>query len=112
MRKDHHIAESRRRHLGDPYPHPRILQREHGRGVAGLSESRSRNASAVLVQSGPDLGDRVGGNEIGGDLLQVMPWPTFSHMSDNDKQAIYEYLRAVPCNANSKSPYPWVRNVC
>lgn len=52
------------------------------------------------------------GNEIDGTLLQIMPWPTFSHMSDNDIQAIYEYLKAVPCNANSSSPYPWVRNVC
>jgi hypothetical protein len=54
----------------------------------------------------------VPGNEVDGDLLQIMPWPTFSHMSDNDIQAIYEYLKAVPCNANSSSPYPWVRNVC
>jgi hypothetical protein len=52
------------------------------------------------------------GNEIDGTLLQIMPWPTFGHMSDNDIQAIYEYLKAVPCNANSSSPYPWVRNVC
>jgi hypothetical protein len=54
----------------------------------------------------------VPGNEVDGTLLQVMPWPTFSHMSDNDIQAMYEYLKAVPCNANSGSPYPWVRNVC
>lgn len=54
----------------------------------------------------------VPGNEVDGGLLQIMPWPTFSHMSDNDLQAIYEYLRAVPCNANSSSPYPWIRNVC
>jgi len=54
----------------------------------------------------------VPGNEVDGDLLQIMPWPTFSHMSDNDIQAIYEYLSAVPCNANSSSPYPWIRNVC
>jgi hypothetical protein len=52
------------------------------------------------------------GNEVDGALLQVMPWPTFAHMSDNDIQAIYEYLRAVPCVANTSSPYPWVRNVC
>lgn len=52
------------------------------------------------------------GNEIDGDLLQIMPWPTFSHMSDNDIQAIYEYLRAIPCIANANSPYPWIRNVC
>lgn len=31
-----------------------------------------------------------------GPLLQVMPWPTYSHMSDHDLAAIYEYLRAIP----------------
>lgn len=32
-----------------------------------------------------------------GDLLQVMPWPVYRHMTDHDKRAIYEYLRAIPC---------------
>jgi len=32
-----------------------------------------------------------------GSLLQVMPWPTFQNMTDNDLRAIYEYLRAIPC---------------
>lgn len=32
-----------------------------------------------------------------GNLLQVMPWPNFKEMSDNDLRAIYEYLSAVPC---------------
>jgi hypothetical protein len=31
------------------------------------------------------------------DLLQVMPWPTYANMSDDDIRAIYEYLRAIPC---------------
>jgi hypothetical protein len=31
------------------------------------------------------------------DLLQVMPWPVFSKMTDREKRAIYEYLRAIPC---------------
>lgn len=31
------------------------------------------------------------------DLLQVMPWPVFSNMSDREQRAIYEYLRAIPC---------------
>jgi hypothetical protein len=31
------------------------------------------------------------------DLLQIMPWPVFSKMSDREKRAIYEYLRAIPC---------------
>ena len=31
-----------------------------------------------------------------GPLLQVMPWPAFAKLTDDDLQAIYEYLRAVP----------------
>jgi len=30
-------------------------------------------------------------------LLQVMPWPQFQDMTDNDLRAIYEYLSAIPC---------------
>jgi hypothetical protein len=41
-----------------------------------------------------------------GDLLQVMPWPTFSHMSDHDIEAIYEYLSAIPCIDNTTSTPP------
>jgi len=32
-----------------------------------------------------------------GPFLQVMPWPTFHHMTDQDIRAIYEYLSAIPC---------------
>jgi hypothetical protein len=32
-----------------------------------------------------------------GNLLQIMPWPNYKHLSDHDLRAIYEYLRAVPC---------------
>ena len=31
------------------------------------------------------------------DLLQIMPWPVFRKMTDREKRAIYEYLRAIPC---------------
>jgi hypothetical protein len=31
-----------------------------------------------------------------GPLLQVMPWPILSHMTDDDLSAIYEYLSAIP----------------
>lgn len=30
-------------------------------------------------------------------LLQVMPWPVYGNMSDRELEAIYEYLRAIPC---------------
>jgi hypothetical protein len=32
-----------------------------------------------------------------GPYLQVMPWPAFRNMTDNDLRAIYEYLSAIPC---------------
>jgi len=46
------------------------------------------------------------GNTVRGDLLQIMPWPTFSHMSDHDIEAIYEYLSAIPCIDNTTSTPP------
>ena len=41
-----------------------------------------------------------------GNLLQVMPWPNFQNMMDNDLRAIYEYLRAIPCIAGPPAPDP------
>jgi hypothetical protein len=32
-----------------------------------------------------------------GSLLQIMPWPVYGNMSDDDIRAIYEYLKAIPC---------------
>lgn len=32
-----------------------------------------------------------------GNVLQVMPWPSFQNMTDHDLRAIYEYLSAIPC---------------
>jgi hypothetical protein len=31
------------------------------------------------------------------NLLQVMPWPQYGNMSDDDLRAVYEYLSAIPC---------------
>ncbi len=39
-----------------------------------------------------------------GDLLQIMPWPTFKNMSDHDLHAIYEYLSAIPCIEGPAAP--------
>jgi len=39
-------------------------------------------------------------------LLQVMPWPVYSHMTDTDLRAIYEYLRAIPSLPNNPNPGP------
>lgn len=35
------------------------------------------------------------------DLLQVMPWPVHRNMLRSDKEAIYEYLRAIPCRGDA-----------
>ena len=32
-----------------------------------------------------------------GDLLQIMPWPVYRNMTDDDLLAIYTYLSSVPC---------------
>jgi hypothetical protein len=48
----------------------------------------------------------VDDNIPNGNLLQIMPWVTFSHMTDNDITAIYEYLSAIPCIDNSTSTPP------
>lgn len=37
-------------------------------------------------------------------LLQVMPWPAYSGMTDCDLRAIYEYLRAIPSLPDNASP--------
>jgi hypothetical protein len=36
------------------------------------------------------------------DLLQVMPWPVHRNMLRKDKEAIYEYLRAIPCRGSAE----------
>jgi hypothetical protein len=39
-----------------------------------------------------------------GDLLQIMPWPTFQAMSNHELRAIYEYLKAIPCVSGPPAP--------
>jgi hypothetical protein len=52
---------------------------------AGLTFQEYRN----LIRTGHDPDEP-------GELLQVMPWPTFREMKDHDIEAIYEYLRSIP----------------
>jgi hypothetical protein len=39
-----------------------------------------------------------------GDLLQIMPWPDFQHLTHQEIRAIYEYLRAIPCIEGPPAP--------
>lgn len=41
-----------------------------------------------------------------GSKLQIMPWPIYQNMMDNDLRAIYEYLSAIPCIAGPPKPSP------
>ena len=43
---------------------------------------------------------------LNGLALQIMPWATYSHMSDDDIAAIYEYLKAIPCISHHAAPLP------
>jgi hypothetical protein len=49
-----------------------------------------------------------------GDLLQVMPWPVYTNMTDRDLLAIYTYLSAIPCNPGPSGldPTLYEQNVC
>ncbi len=33
-------------------------------------------------------------------VLQVMPWPAIRQLTDNDLNAVWQYLSATPCNSN------------
>ncbi len=46
-----------------------------------------------------------------GDLLQIMPWPSYRHLDKDDIRAIYEYLSAVPCIEGPPAPSP-LHNDC
>ena len=39
-----------------------------------------------------------------GNLLQIMPWPSFRSFSDHELRAIYEYLSAIPCIEGPPAP--------
>ena len=46
-------------------------------------------------------------------ILQVIPWPTFQDMTDQDFRAIYEYLHAIPCDPGPViDGAPYLQNEC
>jgi hypothetical protein len=44
---------------------------------------------------------RTGRDDEDGHILQVMPWPVYGKLADQDLRAIYEYLRAIPSLPNN-----------
>ena len=66
-------------------------------------------ATPICIPTGPIIYDAKGdafNNIPDGNLLQIMPWVTFSHMTDHHIEAIYEYLSAIPCIDNTTSTPP------
>jgi hypothetical protein len=66
-------------------------------------------ATPICIPTGPIVYDAKGdafNNIPDGNLLQIMPWVTFSHMTDHHLEAIYEYLSAIPCIDNTTSTPP------
>ena len=47
-----------------------------------------------------------------GPFLQVMPWPQFQDMTENDLRAMYEYLSAIPCIEGDPGLPPRVGSRC
>jgi hypothetical protein len=41
-----------------------------------------------------------------GNLLQIMPWASFTYLTDYDLESIYTYLSAIPCIDNTTSTPP------
>jgi hypothetical protein len=47
-----------------------------------------------------------------GSLLQIMPWPSYHNLTDQDLRSIYEYLSAIPCVESSPDPNNPLHNDC
>ena len=73
-----------------PFTSRNLTPRSPGARPAGLTLDQF----VETLRTGKDLKNR---HPQISPLLQVMPWPVYSKMSDRELQAIYEYLRAIPC---------------
>ena len=60
---------------------------------AGLPAGLTFAQFIEVMRTGKDFKNR---HPQFGPLLQVMPWPAFAKFTDDDLEAIYEYLRAIP----------------
>jgi hypothetical protein len=90
-----------------PFPH--IIARNLTPDFSGLPEGgNSLQTFQQIMRTGTDT-DHVHPTCKGapdgtclpppfnGDLLQIMPWPGYSSLTDRDLLAIYTYLAAIPC---------------
>ncbi len=73
--------------------------------AAQLQDIIQNGATPPCIPTSPD-------NPVDGNLLQIMPWPTFHNMTDHDMDAIYEYLKAIPCIEGPADPNDPLHNDC
>jgi hypothetical protein len=100
---------------------PHIISRNLTPNYTGLPEGGNTfDQFLQIIRNGTDLDQlhppcstapsnkncllAIPGNEVDGNLLQVMPWPTFNNMSTDDLLAIYTYLSAIPCITGPATP--------
>jgi len=76
---------------------PAVFSRNLRPEANGLPEGHTYEEFLTIMRTGIDL-DQA--HPQYGPLLQVMPWPAFRHLTDEDIRAIYEYLSALPPNPN------------
>ena len=63
----------------------------------GLPSGLTLDEFILVMRTGVDLDNRLPHvPSAENDLLQVMPWPAIRKMTDQDLEAIYEYLRSIP----------------
>ena len=67
---------------------------------AGKPAGLTRSEFVQLMRTGHNPKDPPG------EILQVMPWPSFGKKTDLDLIAIYEYLRAIPSLPDNVHPGP------
>ncbi len=85
------------------------LDHIHPTCTAAQITAIQNGATPACIPTGPIVFDPTQppyNNIPNGNLLQIMPWPTFQQMTDYDLEAIYEYLSAIPCIDNNFSTPP------
>jgi len=61
---------------------------------AGLPARLTLDKFIETLRTGVDSKNR---HPLISPLLQVMPWPVYANMTDRDLNAVYEFLRSIPC---------------
>jgi hypothetical protein len=64
--------------------------------VNGLPAGRTYEEFTQAMREGHDFDCEPGGPVPGCPIMQVMPWPYHADLNENDMQAIYAYLSAIP----------------